>query len=181
MEHKRPLIISGFGGIGKTMLAKKYKNVIDLESSRYQYITPQDSHYDTEKSKASLQREKNSDYPENYVSAIKDAMTKYDVICIRYNGTKEVNFLDTYGIDYIVCHPAKRAFYNHYIKRFRERGNTEEFIEVIKRYFEICYTKSKPLKDKIVLRDNQTLEDGLLKMGIPLIPKEKNTETEVYF
>ena len=34
---KKPIIIAGFAGIGKTTLAKKYKNVIDLESSLYKY------------------------------------------------------------------------------------------------------------------------------------------------
>ena len=33
----KPLIIAGFAGIGKTTLAKKYKNVIDLESSIYKW------------------------------------------------------------------------------------------------------------------------------------------------
>ena len=42
MKNKKPLIISGFGGVGKTTLAKKYKNVIDLESSNYQYIVTEE-------------------------------------------------------------------------------------------------------------------------------------------
>ena len=104
------------------------------------------------------------------MQAIKDAMVKYDVICVRYNGTKDVNFLDVF--DYVVCYPTKRAFNNHYIKRFRERGNTEEFIQVIKRYFAICYEKSKNLENKIVLRDNETLEDALIKMDVTLIPRD---------
>lgn len=33
----KAVIISGFGGVGKTTLAKKYKNVIDLESSPFKY------------------------------------------------------------------------------------------------------------------------------------------------
>ncbi len=172
MNKKKPLIISGFGGVGKTTLAEKYKNVIDLESSKYQFIVPEMTRENCEKMKASLDRQKNSEWPENYIKAIHEASEKYDVICIRYNGAKEPNFLDTYGIDYIVAYPTKRAFNNHYIKRFRERGNTEEFIEVIKRYFTICYEKSKNLSNKIVLRDNETLEDALIKMGIELIPND---------
>ena len=178
MKRKKPLIISGFGGVGKTTLAGKYENVIDLESSQYQFIFPETTQENREKMKASMDRQKNSEWPENYIKAINDAANKYDVVCIRYNGTKEPNFLDTYGIDYIVAHPTKRAFKNHYIKRFRERGNTEEFIEVIKRYFAICYEKSKNLPNKIVLRDDDTLEDALIKMGIELIPKNLEYDME---
>ena len=174
MKNKKPLIISGFGGVGKTYLAKKYKNVIDLESSLYQYVNTDLSDKNKEKQKANLNREKNPDYPQNYVKAIYDAMDKYDVICVRYNGVRDDNFLDTYNIDYIVCHPTKQAFNKYYVSRYRERGNTEEFIEVIKRYFDICYEKSKNLTDKIVLRGNDNLEKALIRRGVKLILKDIN-------
>ena len=32
------ILIAGFGAIGKTTAAKKYKNIIDLESSNFKYI-----------------------------------------------------------------------------------------------------------------------------------------------
>ena len=169
MEKKKPLIISGFGGIGKSTLASKYKNVIDLESSAYQWIIDPVLG-NGQNMKASLNREKNLEYPNNYIKAIKEAIMKYDVICVRYNGTKNPNFLDEF--DYVVCYPTKRAFNNHYIKRYRERGNTEEFIEVIQRYFAICYENSKNIENKIVLRDDETLEDALIKRGVTLIPRE---------
>jgi len=176
MIIKKPLIISGFGGVGKSTLAKKYKNVIDLESTEYQWIVdPKVGN--REEIKASMNREKNPEYPDNYIKAIKEAMTKYDVICVRYNGTKDPNFLDEF--DYVVCYPTKRAFNNHYIRRYRERGNTEEFIEVIKRYFAICYEKSKNLTNKIVLRDDETLEDALIRIGVELVPREMKDEVSI--
>lgn len=176
MKQNKPLIISGFGGVGKSTLARKYKNVIDLESSAHQWIVdPKVGN--GENIKASLNREKNPDYPNNYIQAIKDAMKKYDVICVMYNGTKDPNFLDQFN--YVVCYPTKRAFNNHYIRRYRERGNTEEFIEVIKRYYAVCYEKSKNITNKIVLRDDETLEDALIKRGIELIPREVEDKAEL--
>ena len=32
------ILIAGFGAIGKTTVAKKYKNLLDLESSNFKYI-----------------------------------------------------------------------------------------------------------------------------------------------
>ena len=34
---QKTLIIAEFAGVGKTTLAKKYKNVIDIESSPYKW------------------------------------------------------------------------------------------------------------------------------------------------
>jgi len=175
MNKKKPLIISGFGGIGKTTLANKYSNVIDLESSKYQYVYPEPTTQEEyEKLKANQNREINPEYPKNYVEAIKDAMTKYDVICVRYNSYKNPNFLDTYGFDYVVCYPTKKAFKKYYIQRFRDRGNTEEFIEVLQRYHNLCCEISKKTRKKIILREDETLEDALIKKGVELIPRENS-------
>ena len=41
-------IIAGFGSVGKTTLAKKYKNVLDLESTPYKYLIENYGSYDAE-------------------------------------------------------------------------------------------------------------------------------------
>ena len=82
---KNGIIISGFGGVGKTELAKKYKNVIDLESSPYKYNYSGIDKLDFEQIKGKEGRKLNSNYPENYIKAIKQAVQKYDIVCVRYN------------------------------------------------------------------------------------------------
>ena len=89
---KKGLIISGFGGVGKTFLAKKYKNVIDLESSPYKYDYSTVNKKDYEKLKGTENRTLNPNYPQNYIQAIKEAAKKYDVVCVRFNGDEEVDF-----------------------------------------------------------------------------------------
>ena len=172
MKNGKGVIVSGFGGVGKTFLAKKYKNVIDLESSPYKYdytnLTP--SEY--EKLKGSKNRTPRKDYPQNYIDAIKEAQKHYDIVCVRYNGDEEVDFYDTYGLDYMVCYPTKQA-YKKYVEKFRVRGNTEEWIEKNKRFFEVAYKRCKNFKgEKILLHDNETLEDALIKRNYRLIPKD---------
>lgn len=170
---KKGIIISGFGGVGKTYLAKKYKNVIDLESSPYKYVYDGNKKQDYEKLKGKLDRILNLDYPQNYINAIKEAQKKYDIVCVRSNGDEKVDFYDTYGLEYMVCCPTKSA-YKHYVDRFQERGNSEEWIKKNRKYFKVAYKRCKKFKgDKIFLEDGETLEDVLLKRGFKLIPKNK--------
>ncbi len=134
------VIISGFAGVGKTMLAKKYKNVIDLESGPYKYVYDGISEEQYEALKGSKNRIPNKNYPHNYVEAIKNACKKYDIVCVRYNGDERVDFYDTYGLKYIVCCPTKQA-YRGYIKKFKQRGNTKEWIEKKQKIFSGCFGK----------------------------------------
>lgn len=66
------MIILGTGCIGKTTLAKKYSNCVDLESSDFQWIfTDEYSRVDSEKRKGvKIAKRQNPDWPENYINAV---------------------------------------------------------------------------------------------------------------
>lgn len=165
------IILSGFGGVGKTSLANKYKNVIDLESSLFKYVVGDDAAENFESQKGRKDRKLNKNYPENYIAAIKDACKHYDIVCVRYNGDMKVDFYDTYGLNYIVCCPTKEA-YEGYVERFRNRGNPEEWIKKNQKLFKIAYRRCLKFKgEKIFLDKNETLESALLKRGYKLLPK----------
>lgn len=171
MKEKEGVIISGFGGVGKTYLAKKYSNVIDLESSPYKYKYTNENKENYEKLKGKEGRILREDYPENYIKAIKEAVKKYDIVCVRYNGDEKIDFYDTYNLNYMVCYPTKKA-YKKYIQRFKDRGNSDEWINKNKQYFEVVYERCKNFKGKkILLHDDETLESALLKRNYTLIPK----------
>ena len=165
------MIIAGWAGIGKTTLAKKYKNCIDLESSAYKWIYSDEDKKNSEKLKGDKSRTPNPDYPMNYINAIIDASKKYDVVCVWSHPEHALAYYDQYGIDYVLCYPTKDAN-AEYTNRMRNRGNTDEFIKSLNNVYEKRFEEfnNNPHK-KIILNPHETLEDRLLEMGIKLIKR----------
>ena len=168
MEDKKGIVIAGFAGIGKTTLAKKYSNVIDVESSPYKWDY---SNYDTsnlESLKGLKNRVKNKDFPLNYINAIKEAMKSYDIVLVWIHPEEILPEYEKYGIDYMLAYPSLEAL-SDYRERFETRGNNSEYIEKVLGNYDLRYkqfTSSSHMK--IELKKGETLEDGLLRMGFEL-------------
>lgn len=75
------LVIAGFAGVGKTTLSKKYRNVIDLDSSKFAYDDSNLGHLTIEERKG-LPRKQNLKWPGNYIEAILDDLTTYDIVLV---------------------------------------------------------------------------------------------------
>lgn len=165
---KKGIIIAGFAGVGKTTLAKKYKNVIDIESSPYKWDYRNVDLTNLEQLKGTKDRTLNQFFPENYIRAIKKAQTKYDVVLVWIHPEEILPYYDKYHLDYYLCFPSKEAL-KEYEKRFILRGNKKEYIDKVlgdydKRYQQF---KKNPHK-KIELNYGETLEIALLNMKIAL-------------
>lgn len=165
---KKGIVIAGFAGIGKTTLAKKYKNVIDIESSPYKYDYSNIKDFNIEEMKGKSGRIINKEFPLNYINAIKDAVKKYDVVLVWIHPKEILPYYDYYNIDYYLCFPSKEAI-SEYKDRFINRGNNQEFINKVinsydKRYVDFINNPHK----KIVLSKGETLEDALIKMDFKL-------------
>ena len=122
-KTKKGIVIAGFAGIGKTSLAKKYSNVIDLESSPYKYDYSSTIIDDIEKVKGEKNRSLNKDFPLNYIKAIKSAIENYDIVLVWIHPEEVLPYYDKYGIDYYLCFPNKEALFE-YETRFINRGNS---------------------------------------------------------
>lgn len=165
------MIIAGFAGIGKTTLAKKYKNVMDLESSPYKWDYSNLKKIDYEKMKGNLNRKPNPNFPENYINAIKQALKNFDIVCVWLNFENALPHYDENNINYIVCYSTKEAF-EDYKKLYIERGNSEDWINRVCNHYYNVFSKLEELnKPKIILNKGETLEDALIKQGVKLIKK----------
>lgn len=171
------LVIAGFAGIGKTILAEKYENVIDLESSPFRWDYSNVAKQDYEKMKGKPNRIPNKNFPQNYFDAIINAQKKYDIICIWLQFQHIIPFCENNNIDFLFCYPSKEAF-EDYKKRYLERGNDINWINNVCNYYYRIYDKLESFKcPKIILNKNETLEDYLLTHDFKLKPKKKSYNT----
>lgn len=167
------IVIVGFGGIGKTELAKKYENIIDLESIfwKWQYS---EKYTNIEEYKSCKNRIQNTNFPQNYIEAIKENQKKYDIVLTAYN-TTICECLKENEVSFLLCYPDKEAK-DIYIERYRKRGNNENFINKnIESFEEAVDILDKRMETKIILHGNETLEEYLIKNGYNLKPYYKKT------
>ena len=160
-EKTKKIIIAGFSGIGKTTVGKKYENVIDLDASQYVYDEKDLLNIDIEKRKGEY-RKPNPNWPGNYIDAIKTAMNSYDVILVWDREDIIEEYIKN-KFNFVVCYPSKNDLDN-YVQRYKNRGNQEKYIKMkLSQYNNRIKLYDKLNLEKIILDNNETIEDWLLK------------------
>jgi hypothetical protein len=160
MREGKAVIIAGTAGVGKTELAKRYKNVIDLESSIYTWDYPKGT--DIEKAKGAPGRKINDKWPENYIKAIKEATAKYDYVCVGGNLDKNFAHYRNARFDFEIFAPAKAAI-PLYIERFVARGNSREWAEKVYALYDEYLPRYQAAGKMTLLGPDETLESFLLQ------------------
>lgn len=159
------IIIAGFATVGKTFLSKKYKNILDLESSQYKYDYTGYENIDYEKLKGTFGRKENKEWPYNYYKAIKEEQNNYDIIFVQLN-LQHLEYFDKNNIEYYIVYPSLDSW--EWVKqRSIKRGNNRRWLNRLKNVFEEYYIASKKSKCKelFIVNEEISLEDIL---------KEKN-------
>lgn len=149
-------IIAGFPGIGKSTATKRYPELyIDLDSSMFHWL------YDDEGNKY-----QDPSWPKNYIDAIKtiafdsEDNPEFKDSAYIFVSTHEqiLNLLKEENIPFVIVAPTieKKA---EYLRRYRDRGNDEEFIKNLDKNFE-KFIKSLKNHKKPILWDRK--EDFIL-------------------
>lgn len=125
------MIYACFAGIGKTYLAKQNFDFVDLESSEYQWLDALEG--GSVEGNKSVMTEKNPDFPNNYIQEI--AKLAWDGHVLISCQPKVLKLLAEWNLPFVTVYPSlgsKEAFLN----RYKDRGNGQEFIELMDNNFE---------------------------------------------
>lgn len=157
------ILIAGFGAIGKTTLSKKYKNVIDLESSSFKYIIDDRlKKIPTEERKGLKTRKLNPKFPINYYTEIIDNLEKNNLVLISMHN-EIIDLLEENNINYYVVYPEEDML-DEIIERCKKRGNKKDFLSGVKdAYYRLYPSKSKNV---IWMKKGEYLEEILIKNNL---------------
>lgn len=141
-ETKNAVLLSAFPGTGKSYFYKNSKKtVLDSDSSTF------------DKSK----------FPENYMKHIKGNKKKADYIMISSH--KEVrDALVENDLDFTLVYP-DISLKDEYLKRYKERGSNEKFVELLSKNWENWIEELESQKGcrKIVLKSGIYISDVLVE------------------
>ena len=121
METKT-LIISAFPACGKSYMThhSNGKNYLDSDSSEFSWVINE-----------SGEKVRNPDFPNNYITHIKDNIGKTDVIFVSSHETVRKALREN-NIPYILVYPSPTENNRGvWIQRMRDRGSSDELISVV--------------------------------------------------
>ena len=170
------MLLCAFPGMGKTTLAKKYHNVVDLEMSDIKYDNSSVSHLSKEERKSTPRPIKDKHYKQIYIQKAMALHHQGKTVLVA------LNFLFPLLVECIrqkvrevhiyIPHPRLKREYK---KRYIGRGNNRRFIFEV---MAIWYPSLVPLwlasklfpQGITVTQEGQTLEDFYLKVCPAIYP-----------
>lgn len=188
---KNKLLILAYMGTGKTELAYRYNNVIDLDFQDYKYIYDEsirDLPLEQRKGSVSLRTE-NPDYPSNFIKAILEKLETGKIVVSPFieHVFKAIDSNDfkrnAKNTRIILVFPMSNNF-EEYVDRFRKRGNSEGFILRRRKEFasliDLFDNASNDDYEKIIIKSKQFLSEALIEYGINLEMKGKRNSEQFY-
>ena len=114
----RTRIISAFPGTGKSVFHKNNPTTtLDSDSSNFSWTYENGN------------KERNPDFPQNYVDHIKENIGKYDFIFVSSHEAVREILLNNCLFFYWVCPSADRK--QEFINRYKERGSDDAFVKLL--------------------------------------------------
>lgn len=168
MKHK--ILVLAYPGSGKTYIADNYKNVSDFEFQHYRYDYGEYKHLPLEQLKGRTEiRTNNPNWPNNFFKALDSELQNGRIVLVPF-ATSLLEILDyleaSNGVRIVFAIQEKGAL-GKLLESFRNRGNSEEFIERRKNDFQKCHDIIEKSKfDKVYIKHDEFLSDALLRVGI---------------
>jgi hypothetical protein len=138
VKPERPVIISGFPGIGKSNLVKRYPAFADSDSSTFD----------------------KADFPANYMTHIKGMIAAGKSVMVSSHDVVRSALLEN-DLRYTLVYPAVRLK-DEYMERYRERGSPEAFLKLMdenwEKFINQCATQNGCLH--YVLSNGEYLTDA---------------------
>jgi hypothetical protein len=156
-------IISAFPGVGKTYYHERNKGIsIDSDSSHFSWVKD---------SEGNNTKERNPEFPNNYINHIKENIGKYKYIFVSSH--EEVrNSLKENGIKYYLIYPSKTRK-KEFIQRYIQRGSPEGFVNLISENWDSWIGKIEEEKEEGFTKICMTL--GHLENELTYIDLVENT------
>lgn len=152
------MIVSGFAGVGKSTLSSNSDLFIDLESSNFKWIIPEEQKLMSVEERKGLPKEQNPNWPENYLKEMIILSNAGRIVLISMDKFIR-DELEARKAKFILVYPDK-SIKDEYIERLIKRGNNEKFVELIKvNYDQWIEDLNKTKQLKIVLYAGMYISD----------------------
>jgi len=151
-------VVAAFSGTGKTFVAARYPNVLELDVGTFRFIDDAPADIPFEARKAMKSYEINPKWPKNYIDALRSGLKSYQMVL-----TVHTPELDDFGVEYARFVP-KESAWDILEQRFRDRGNPERFIQIQKLRFQ-DEKQLAEYESNYIIDDNEYLEDALVRCG----------------
>lgn len=180
-DEMEKLLIMAYMGTGKSELEKQYDNAVDFDFQDYKYIYDESiRHLPLEQRKGSTSlRVENPNYPKNFLTDAKHLLNEGKVVVSPfishvYAAYNEKEFADEMSDVRVILVCPERDSLDEYIERFKQRGNSDEFITRRIREFPslIELFEQADNYERITIKKGQFLSDALKDYGVVLHSKQ---------
>lgn len=157
-KYYETYVISAFPGCGKSYCFKKYQDkftILDSDSSEFSWIKDRNGNNT---------KERNANFPQNYITHIKNNIGKVDIIFVSSHETVRKALVEN-NIRFTLVYPHKSCK-TEWIERFKNRGNDSKFIDFISNNwnkFIDDMDNDRYIEKKIKLNSNEYINCDLLK------------------
>lgn len=177
------MLLFAFPGMGKTTLAKKYRNVIDLEMSDIKYDNSSVSHLNKEERKSTPRPIKDPRYRQTYIQKAMGLHREGKTVLVALNFLFPLLLVlfsrGELEAQIFIPHPSLRKEYK---QRYIQRGNNPRFIREVMFIWYLALVPlwliSKLLPQRIVVtQTGQTLEDYYPQFCSAMVPNNRKTSS----